>query len=261
VVTTMVIASIRKTGRWAIEYLWRLGTYGIFLVTSLFWLFSTPLKLRRVIEQISFIGVKSTLIVLLTGAFTGMVLSLQAFYALNKFGGESLLGPTVALALIRELGPVVSALMVTGRAGSALASEIGIMRITEQIDAMEIMAVNPYRYIIVPNLVAAVISFPVLGAFFSLIGIWGGYLVGVQILGLSAGTYFGEMSNYLDMQDVRMGIYKSLSFGLIVAWICCYKGYFTSYGAKGVGKATTQAVVISSVLILVWDYFVTSVFI
>lgn len=256
-----IVAFIRNIGVLALANLSGLGSYGIFLLRSFFWLFTSPLKFRRVVEQINFIGVKSTVIVLLTGAFTGMVLSLQAFYALNKFGGESLLGPTVALALIRELGPVVSALMVTGRAGSAIASEIGIMRITEQIDAMEIMAVNPYRYIIVPNIVAAVVAFPVLGAFFSLIGIWGGYVVGVEMLGLSAGTYFGEMSNYLDMQDVRMGIYKSLSFGLIVAWICCYKGYFTSYGAKGVGRATTQAVVISSVLILIWDYFITSVFI
>ncbi|MCX8044244.1 MAG: MlaE family lipid ABC transporter permease subunit [Desulfobacterota bacterium] len=252
---------VRAIGRTTIRNIACLGHYGLFLLTSLFWLFTSPLKIRRIIEQISFIGVKSTIIVLLTGAFTGMVLALQAFYALNKFGGESLLGPTVALALIRELGPVVSALMVTGRAGSALASEIGIMRITEQIDAMEIMAVNPYRYIIVPNIVAAIIAFPVLGAFFSLIGIWGGYVVGVEILGLSAGTYFGEMTNYLDMQDIRMGIYKSLSFGLIVSWICCYKGYFTSYGAKGVGNATTQAVVVSSVLILIWDYFVTSIFV
>jgi phospholipid/cholesterol/gamma-HCH transport system permease protein len=251
----------KEIGRETLEFFENLGTYGTFLITAFFWLFGSPLKFRRVIEQINFIGVKSTVIVLLTGAFTGMVLSLQAFYALNKFGGESLLGPTVALSLIRELGPVVSALMITGRAGSALASEIGIMRITEQLDAMEIMAVNPYRYLIVPNMVAAVIAFPVLGAFFNLIGIWGGYLVGVKILGLSSGTYFGEMSNYLDMKDIMMSIYKSLSFGLIVSWICCYKGYFTEYGAKGVGKATTQAVVISSVLILIWDYFVTSVFI
>lgn len=250
----------RTIGRHTLLFFENLGTYGIFLITAFFWLFGSPLKFRRVIEQINFIGVKSTVIVLLTGAFTGMVLSLQAFYALNKFGGESLLGPTVALSLIRELGPVVSALMITGRAGSALASEIGIMRITEQLDAMEIMAVNPYRYLIVPNMMAAVIAFPVLGAFFNLIGIWGGYLVGVKILGLSAGTYFGEMSNYLDMKDIMMSVYKSLSFGLIVSWICCYKGYFTEYGAKGVGKATTQAVVISSVFILIWDYFITSVF-
>lgn len=250
---------VRYLGRSALSMLELFGSYGMFLLTALFWFFSSPLKFRRVLEQITFIGVKSTVIVLLTGAFTGMVFALQVFYALSKFAGESLLGPTVALSLIRELGPVVSALMITGRAGSALASEIGIMRITEQIDALEIMAVNPYRYLVVPNMVAAVISFPLLGAFFSLIGIWGGYLVGVQLLGVSAGTYFGEMTNFVEMKDITMGITKSLSFGLIVSWVCCYKGFFTQFGAKGVGRATTQSVVISSVLILIWDYFITSI--
>jgi len=252
---------IRQVGSVCLAGLGCLGTYGLFLLTALFWLGRAPLKMRRVIEQVSFIGVKSVVIVLLTGAATGMVLALQVYYALNKFGGESLLGPTVALSLVRELGPVLSALMVTGRAGSALASEIGIMRITEQIDALEIMAVNPYRFLIVPNLVAAVIAFPVLGAMCCVVGIWGGYLVAVQILGMSAGTYFGEISNYLSMSDIRMGIYKSLSFGLIVSWICCFKGFYSEYGAKGVGRATTQAVVISSVFILIWDYFITSVFV
>lgn len=250
---------IRTLGRLALAVLDILGSYGMFLLTALFWLCGSPLKFRRVLEQIVFIGVKSTVIVLLTGAFTGMVFALQVYYALTKFGGEALLGPTVALSLIRELGPVVSALMVTGRAGSALASEIGIMRITEQIDALEIMAVNPYRYLIVPNMVAAVVSFPLLGAFFSMVGIWGGYLVGVELLGVSEGTYFGEMTNFVAMKDITMGITKSLSFGLIVSLVCCYKGYTTEYGAKGVGKATTQSVVISSVLILIWDYFITSV--
>ncbi len=255
----MFISCIRGLGRGVLGVLEMLGSYGMFLLTALFWLFGSPLKFKRVLEQITFIGVKSTVIVLLTGAFTGMVFALQVFYALSKFGGEALLGPTVALSLLRELGPVISALMITGRAGSALASEIGIMRITEQIDALEIMAVNPYRYLVVPNMVAAVISFPLLGAFFSMIGIWGGYLVGVKLLGVSEGTYFGEMSNFVDMKDITMGITKSLSFGLIVSWVCCYKGYFTEFGAKGVGKATTESVVISSVLILVWDYFITSI--
>jgi phospholipid/cholesterol/gamma-HCH transport system permease protein len=250
---------INKLGQIVISGTKSLGKYGMFLITALFWTFAAPLKAGRVIEQMSFIGVKSTLIVLLTGAFTGMVLGLQGFYALSKFGGESMLGPTVALSLIREIGPVISALMVTGRAGSALTSEIGIMRITEQIDAYEVMALNPYRYLIVPNIVAAILCFPLLGALFDVLGIWGGYVVGVKLLGLSSGTYYGEMTAYLKSNDVFHGIYKSLSFGLIVAWICCYKGYFTEYGAKGVSKATTQAVVICSVLILVWDYFITSV--
>jgi len=154
---------------------------------------------------------------------------------------------------------VISALMVTGRAGSALTSEIGIMRITEQIDALEVMALNSYRYLIVPNLVAAILCLPLLGAVFDVVGIWGGYLVGVKMLGLNSGTYFGEMTAYLSGADVFHGAYKSLSFGLIVAWICCYKGYHATHGARGVGKATTQAVVVCSVLILVWDYFFTSV--
>jgi phospholipid/cholesterol/gamma-HCH transport system permease protein len=188
-----------------------------------------------------------------------MVLTLQAFYGMRKFGAEALLGPTVALSLIRELGPVISALMVTGRAGSALSAEIGIMRITEQIDAMELMDLNPYRYIIVPNLLAGIISFPLLASLFDVVGIYGGYLVGVKLLGVSEGGYFGEMRNFIDIKEVLQGLYKSLSFGLIVTWICCYRGFTTTYGAEGVSKATTQAVVTSSVLILVWDYFITSI--
>ena len=250
---------VRLLGAFGLARLQYLGRYGVFLLTALFWTFSSPLKVRRFLEQISFIGAKSTVIVLLAGAFTGMVLSIQGYYALSKFGGESLLGPTVALSLIRELGPVISALMITGRAGSALTSEIGIMRITEQIDALEVMALNPYRYLIIPNILAAIVAFPLLAAIFDVVGIYGGYLVGVELLGLSRGAYFGEMSLFVEMDDIMQGLYKSLSFGLIVSWICCYKGFFTEYGAKGVGKATTQAVVISSVLILVWDYFITSV--
>ncbi len=249
---------IRTLGRGALFLPERLGGYGIFIGESLWTFVSSPLKIGRVAQQTVFIGVNSTVIVLLTGLFTGMVLSLQTFYALEKFGGEALLGPTLALSLIRELGPVVSALMVTGRAGSALASKIGVMRISEQIDALELMAVDPYRFLIVPSIVAGVVSFPVLSAFFSCIGIGGGYLVSVQLLAMDAGTFFGEMGGYVDMHDIVMGIYKSLTFGFIVTCVCCYKGHYTRRGAEGVGHATTQAVVISSVLILVSDYVITS---
>jgi len=250
---------IRALGKFILSTIEGLGKSGIFLGTAFFWVCIPPLKVGRIIKQISFIGVKSTSIVILTGAFTGMVLTLQAFYAMRKFGAEALLGPTVALSLIRELGPVISALMVTGRAGSALSAEIGIMRITEQIDAMELMDLNPYRYIIVPNLLAGIISFPLLASLFDVVGIYGGYLVGVKLLGVSEGGYFGEMRNFIDIKEVLQGLYKSLSFGLIVTWICCYRGFTTTYGAEGVSKTTTQAVVTSSVLILVWDYFITSI--
>jgi phospholipid/cholesterol/gamma-HCH transport system permease protein len=152
--------------------------------------------------------------------------------------------------------------MVTGRAGSSITAEIGIMRISEQIDALQLMGLNPYRYLVAPNFIAALISVPLLTAIFDVVGIFGGYLIGVKLLGVSSGVYFGEMMSYVEMEDVLEGLFKSLNFGLIIAWVCCFKGYYTGYytgfGAEGVSAATTQAVVLSSVLILVWDYFLTS---
>lgn len=258
--TDVLLLPIRQLGNIFLAFIRSLGRAGIFLFTAVGLIFIPPYKLYRVIKQIRFMGVNSTFIVLLTGIFTGMVLGIQGYYSLNKFGAESLLGPVVALSLIRELGPVLSGIMITARAGSALAAEIGIMRITEQIDALEMMALNPIRYLVVPNILAGIIVFPILGAFFDLIGIFGGYLVGVQMLGLSYGSYFGEMRNMVTMQDITVGFYKSISFGIIVNWICCFKGYYAGYGAEGVSKATTEAVVICSVLILVWDYFMASFF-
>ena len=165
----------------------------------------------------------------------------------------------MALSLIRELGPVLCALMVTGQAGSALTAEIGIMRITEQIDALTVMALNPRRYLVVPSILAGIITFPLMTAVFDVVGIFGGYVVGVKLLGLSHGTYFGEMQSFVDMHDIEIGVWKSLCFGAIVTWVCSYKGFHVGHGAEGVARATTQAVVLSSVLILVWDYFLGSV--
>jgi phospholipid/cholesterol/gamma-HCH transport system permease protein len=165
----------------------------------------------------------------------------------------------VALSLIRELGPVLCAVFVTGLAGSALTAEIGIMKITEQIDALQVMALNPMRYLVSPALVAGVITFPLLTAIFDVVGIFGGYLVGVELLGLSAGTYFGEMKTFVNMDDLMTGYWKAISFGIIVPWVCTYKGFHCGHGAAGVARATTQAVVLTSILILVWDYFLGSV--
>ena len=230
-----------------------------FLTTAFFWVLFPPYLLRRIVKQINFIGVKTTLVIILTGSFTGMVLALQTYYALVKFGAETSLGPVVALSLIRELGPVLSALMVIGRAGSALTAEIGIMRISEQIDALDAMALNPYKYLVIPNLLAGIISLPLLNAIFVVVGVWGGYAVGVGLTGVSSGTYFGGIRDFVSAKDILEGLYKSLSFGMLITWISCYKGYFTGYGAEGVSKATTQAVVLSSVTILIWDYFMTSI--
>jgi phospholipid/cholesterol/gamma-HCH transport system permease protein len=218
-----------------------------------------PVKVGRVVERVHFIGFRSLTIIVLTGAFTGMVLALQIFLVLSRFGSEAFLGPAVALALIRELGPVLCSLIVAGRAGSALTAEIGIMRISEQIDALTVMALSPMRYLAAPALAAGLITFPLMTAIFDVVGIGGGYLVGVKLLGLSSGTYFGELQSFVDMSDILTGFWKSLSFGLIVTWVCTYKGFHCGHGAEGVARATTEAVVLSSVLTLVWDYFLGTV--
>ncbi|MFO0774471.1 MAG: MlaE family lipid ABC transporter permease subunit [Nitrospiraceae bacterium] len=231
----------------------------LFLVGTLAWFVRPPLRLRLLLKQLHFIGYKSSFVIVLTAGFTGMVLALQGYYTLRKFGSEGLLGSAVALSMIRELGPVLAALMVTARAGSAMTAEIGIMRITEQIDAMETMAVNPLQYLIAPKVVGGLIAVPLLVAIFDVVGIWGGHLIGVDLLGVNAGSYWSSIESAVEWKDIYGGFLKSISFGLIISWICTYKGYYTKMSAEGLGTATTEAVVLSSVLILVWDYFLTSV--
>jgi len=250
---------VEGLGRWVVYVVLSLGRFGAFLGQALAALFTPPFKLWALLGRINYIGFRSLLIILLTGAFTGMVLGLQIFLTLSRFGSEAFLGPAVALSLIRELGPVLAALMVTGRAGSALTAELGIMRITEQIDALTVMALSPMRYLVAPSILAGVITFPMMTALFDVVGIFGGYLVGVELLGLSQGTYFGEMQTFVNMSDIMTGFWKSLSFGIVVTWVCTYKGFHVSRGAEGVAAATTQAVVTSSVLILVWDYFLGTI--
>lgn len=220
-------------------------------------------QVPEIVQQIFYIGAKSTGIVTLVALFTGMVLGLQLFYTLIKFGSEAVLGSAIALSLVRELGPVLTAIVITARAGSGMAAEIGILRISEQIDALYTMRIDPMRYLISPRIAASVISFPLLTAFFDLVGILGGYLTGVLLLGVSRGAYFYRVQSSLEITDIRGGFVKALVFGALVATVCCYRGYFchmqnNSYGAKSVSIATTSAVVLSCVLILVADYVVTS---
>lgn len=235
-----------------------LGRFGSFFGVAVAHVVIPPFKLWPFIDRMHYVGFRSLIIILLTGAFTGMVLGLQLFLTLTRFGSEAFLGPAVALSLIRELGPVLAALMVTGRAGSALTAEIGIMRITEQLDALAVMALSPFRYLITPSILAGLVTFPLMTALFDVVGILGGYLVGVELLGLSQGTYFGEIQTFVGFDDIMTGFWKSLSFGVIVTWVCTYKGYYVARGAEGVAHATTQAVVLSSVLILLWDYVLGS---
>lgn len=252
---------IRKIGASMLKYVSGMGLMTVFLIKTLMCALTPPFKFLSLLKQIRFIGAQSVFLIAFIGAFTGGVLALQGYYNLNRLGSVAFLGPLVAASIIKELGPVLAAIMVTARAGSAITAEIGIMRITNQIDAIEMMGLNPLRYLVVPVLVAAVISMPLLTAIFDFVGIFGGYLVAVKMLGMEAGTYLGEISNYLNMNDILEGIYKSLSFGVIVSWVSCYKGYFTGtsgFGAEGVSRATTEAVVLSCAMIVVWDYFMTT---
>jgi phospholipid/cholesterol/gamma-HCH transport system permease protein len=216
-----------------------------------------------IIQQVFYIGAKSTNIVIMVGFFTGMVLGLQLYYELAKFGSEGVLGSAVSLSLIRELGPVLTAIMITARAGSSMTAEIGIQRISEQIDALYTMRIDPLGYLVSPRIAAAIISFPLLTAFFDLIGIIGGYFTGVVLLGVNGGGYIYRVTSSVEMQDVSGGFIKALVFAFLVSTICCYQGYFThmrsdSHGARSVSLSTTSAVVLSCVTILVADYIVTA---
>jgi phospholipid/cholesterol/gamma-HCH transport system permease protein len=239
-----------------------LGTTAIFLVKT-FLLIFRPKQVAAVVKQVFHIGASSSSIVLMVGLFTGMVMGLQMYYALVTYGSEAALGSAVALSLVRELGPVLTAVMITARAGSAMTAEIGIQRITEQIDALQTMGINPVKYLISPRLAAAIISFPILTAFFDLIGLFGGYLTGVLLLGLNPGVYFYRVSESLTWGDIHGGFVKAIVFAVLVSTICTYRGFFChtqpgSRGAQSVSLATTSAVVFSCVWILIADYVVTS---
>ncbi len=250
---------VAHIGNLVLSLVREMGRMLLFLLYAIYTIFRSPGKPFHILKQLHFIGAKSFFVIFLTAAFTGMVLGLQGYYTLTKFGSEGMLGSVVALSLIRELGPVLSALMVTGRAGSAITAEIGIMRITEQIDALETMALDPFKYLMSPKILGALLALPLLCAIFDVVGIFGGYLVGVKLMGVNPGAYIHEMEKSVAWKDVYSGLMKSVSFGLIIAWVCCYKGYYATRGAEGVSRATTAAVVMSSVTILIWDYFLTSI--
>jgi phospholipid/cholesterol/gamma-HCH transport system permease protein len=251
---------VLQMGRRSLNLVQEAGGMMVFLVEGLALTFVPPFRFRRLLQEIYNIGVRSIPIVMLTAAFTGMVTALQAYYTLRQYGSEGALGSVVALSLIREMGPVLTAIMVSARAGSAVTAEIGIMRITEQLDALDTMAVNPLQYVVTPKLLTGVIGVPLLTAIFDVVGILGGYLVGVVLLGVSSGAYFSGMRQSVVAMDVNGGIIKSLVFGLTIILVACFKGYYTEHGAEGVSKATNQTVVLSAVLVLALDYVLTSFF-
>lgn len=219
-------------------------------------LFKPPVRMREILRQMEFIGVQSLPIILLTSAFTGAVFTLQLHRALEMFGAQAMVGGTVGVALTRELGPTLTGLLVAGRAGSAMAAEIGSMRVSEQVDALEAMAVDPLNYLVKPRLVAATLVLPMLTAMFDAIGILGSYLVGTGMLRLSEPEFLIRLQSWVDWDDIWTGLLKALVFGAIIGTVSCYKGFYTGGGARGVGRATTSSVVVSSVCILVSNFFI-----
>lgn len=244
-------------GRTVLRVIEEAGGIFLLLFRSFYWLFRPPFRGTIFLKAMEFVGTKSGFIVGLTGVFTGMVFAVQTSYAFGLFNLEYLIGPSTVLSLVRELGPVLTALLVTGRAGSAICTEIGTMRVTEQIDALHTMAVNPVQYLVLPRIVAGIIMLPILAALFSLMGAVGGYLVTIHILGQSPDVFITETLYSVDADDFYIGLIKASVFGLVLTLVSCYKGFFASGGAAGVGKATTEAVVMSSVTVLISDYFLT----
>ena len=234
------------------------GKISILLWKTTRLVFQRPLYLKNIFRQMEEVGIKSIPVVLITGAFTGAVLALQSYTGFKRFHAETFVGTVVALSMTRELGPVLTGLMVSGRVGSSMAAELGTMQVTEQIDALYTLAVNPVKYLIVPRLLASLIMLPLLVIFADLIGILGGYFVSVKILGSNPYSYMDRTWNYLELNDIYSGLFKACVFGVIIATISCYQGFYTRGGAEGVGRATTKAVVLSCLLILIFNYIITA---
>lgn len=237
----------------------RLGAFFLYTIKVFFVFFTTRPKISKIFYQINVIGVESFSIIVLTGSFSGMVFALQSYIGFQRVGGEQFIGAVVALGMIRELGPVLTGLMVTGRAGSAITAEIGTMNISEQIDALRTLRINVFQYLIIPRVFAATIILPFLALFSMIFGIIGGYVVCTQVLGLSPEDYHSSIKTYVELDDITGGLIKSAVFGFLLSLIGTFKGYYTSGGARGVGISTTKSVVQSSIMILISNYFITKV--
>lgn len=253
-----LLEPIGNLGHKIISVVLMFGRWCFFVADTLYWLVRPPFRWVNFFKQMEFIGVKSISIIALTGLFTGGVFALQTGKAFSMFNAEIMIGATMGLTLTRELAPVFTALMVTARACSSMAAEIGTMKVTEQVDALETMAVNPIHYLVVPRVFAAIIMTPMLSLVFTVVGVIGSYFVAVFLLDIPSGPYMHNLYYYVNTEDLYGGLLKAAIFGFFITVISCYEGYMTRGGAKGVGQATTRAVVISSVTILIMDYFLTT---
>lgn len=257
----MLVKIIAKFGAEIIKIIESVGRIMIFFLTGTANIFVLPFQFTKIIDHTWFIGSKSMFVISLTGFFTGMVLGLQGYHSLLKYGSEAALGSAVAITLIRELGPVFTAIMITARAGSAMAAEIGVMRISEQIDALKTMHINPVRFLFTPRIIASIISFPLLTALFNIFGLLGGFVSGSIMLGINKYVYMDTVISSVSVNDITGGFYKASVFAVIVTTICCYQGFYThlfkGFGARGVSLSTTNAVVQSCIFIFISDYIIT----
>ncbi|MDP1605193.1 MAG: lipid asymmetry maintenance ABC transporter permease subunit MlaE [Rhodocyclaceae bacterium] len=250
---------LRQMGHQVTDRLWRLGFACRFLLMTVLYSGTALKRFHLTIREIYFTGVLSLIIILVSGMFVGMVLGLQGYDTLQRYGAAESLGVLVALSLVRELGPVVAALLFASRAGSAITAEIGLMKATEQLSAMEMMAVSPIARVVAPRFWAGVISMPMLAALFSAMGVLGGYLVGVQLIGVDEGAFWSQMQAAVDFrQDIMNGVIKSFVFGVLVSWIAVFEGFDADPTAEGVSRATTRTVVTSSLAILAADFVLTA---
>jgi phospholipid/cholesterol/gamma-HCH transport system permease protein len=254
-----IVSALRGIGSRVVNAVWRIGYASRFFLMTLLYSGMSFRRLRLTVREVFFSGVMSLIIILVAGMFVGMVLGLQGYETLKRYGSESALGSLVALSLVRELGPVLAALLFASRAGSAMTAEIGLMKATEQIDAMELMAVNPIARVVAPRFWAGVISMPLLAAMFSAMGVFGGYVVGVVLIGVDEGSFWSQMQSAVDFQhDIMNGVIKSVVFGVAVTAISLFEGYDAPPTAEGVSGATTRTVVQSSLAILMLDFILTA---
>lgn len=251
---------LARIGRFTLDNLAKIGEVSLFVIRSVKHCFLPPFYPRLILRQFLRIGYYSLPVVGLTAIFSGAVLALQSYSGFSRFNAESTIATVVVLSITRELGPVLAGLMVAGRVGASMAAEIGTMRVTEQIDALRTLSTNPFKYLIVPRIIAAVFSLPLLVLIADIIGVMGGYLVSVHSLGFSPGPYINNTIKFLETIDVVSGLVKAAFFGFVIAIMGCYCGYNSSRGAEGVGVATTNAVVSSSILILLLNYIITGWF-
>lgn len=254
----MAFELITKLGLYTLNLCSAIGDFTQFLAHAIKILFTTPLKMGQIRTQIMHVGVESSPIIILTGSFTGLALALQSYVGFSRFGAESFIGGVVAMGMMRELGPVLAGLMITARAGSAMAAELATMNITEQIDALKTLRIDPYQYLIIPRLLAGIIVTPCLALFSMLFGIAAGYFFCTHMLELNSEIYFASIRNFIELSDMTVGLIKASFFGLIISWVGSYYGYHASGGAQAVGNATTRSVVLSSILILIANYLLSS---